>query len=47
MFRTKSVEEIKLHFLFYIFFEYIAVEEINKVKQSRYRPGVAQRVPGS
>jgi hypothetical protein len=49
MFRTKVVEKIKTHIFINInfFFEKLTVYEVVKVKQSRYRPGVAQRVSGS
>jgi uncharacterized Fe-S cluster-containing MiaB family protein len=50
VFQAKVVEKIKTHVLFKkLFFpENCAIYDIKvKVKQPRYRPGVAQRVPGS
>jgi len=48
-FQTKVVQKIETHILCSTtFFEIREVYEIiKKVKQPRYRPGVAQRVPGS
>jgi hypothetical protein len=47
MFQTKVVEKIKIHILCSVtFFAKRALYGV-EVKQSRYKPGVAQRVPGS
>jgi hypothetical protein len=51
MFQTNVVEKIKKHLVFNNFFSKIVpfmrqCKKVKvKVKQSRYRPGVAQRVP--
>jgi len=50
MFQTKVVEKIKTYFTFsnFLVFENFDLmwKKMVKVKQSRNRPGVAQRVPG-